>query len=54
MVCHGNHAFKHSQNESFSWGQIFWDMPGLAMNNLTQVESCPGVARLLRPTSISG
>ena len=48
MGCHGNNAFKHSQNKYLSWRQIFWGMPCVPMNNLTPMESCPGVARQIK------
>ena len=47
MGCHGNHAFKHSQNKFFP-GEIFEGMPWVPINNLTPMETFPGVARCPR------
>ena len=45
MGCHVNHVFKHSHNKFFPVDKFFWCMPGIPMNHLIPMESCPGVAR---------
>ena len=44
MGCHGNHAFKHSQNR-FLAGDILGGIPRVPINNLTPIKTCPCVAR---------
>ena len=47
MGCHGNGAFRHSQNKFFP-GDNFFGMPGVPLNNWIPMESCTEVARYVK------